>query len=58
MKLLNFFKTTKSQKAETEVGDLLNKDFLKGIALDDNPFEAETPDDIQIYDLDGNEVDE
>ena len=31
-------------------------EFMKGITCEENPFEAETPDSVRTYDLDGNEV--
>ena len=30
--------------------------FLDGIIFEENPFENETPDEITVYDLQGNEV--
>lgn len=35
---------------------LKETDFMKGITFEENPFESETPDSVQAYDLNGNEV--
>jgi len=35
---------------------LKNTEFLKGISFEEDPYEDETPSEIQCFDLDGNEV--
>ena len=37
---------------------LKETDFMKGISFEENPFEDETPDEIRMYDMNGNEVTE
>lgn len=34
----------------------MNNEFLRGISLEENMFEGETPDETKFCDLDGNEV--
>lgn len=38
--------------------DIVNTDFMNGISFEADPFQDETPTDIKVYDLNGNEVEQ
>jgi len=35
---------------------LIDQNFLRGISLEENPFEEEAPDEIRFFDFSGQEV--
>ena len=55
--IFNLFKKGgKTAKEERKVQATVNTEFVKGISVEENPFENETPESVRVYDLDGNEV--
>lgn len=36
----------------------MNNEFVNGISFDENPFEDEAPENVTVYDWEGNEVEE
>lgn len=55
--VLNLFRKGGKTKKEERKGEAtVSTEFVKGISIEENPFENETPEDVRVYDLDGNEV--
>lgn len=54
-RLFDFFRKSNEPRAGEE-REHLQTDFVKSIDFEENPFEDETPDEVVLYDRDGNEV--